>query len=66
MTTRTNKAIEIWRQDPIDQDLWHGENGLMINQAALKERAAYFDITPIPTANFVPVNRTLFPACSQP
>lgn len=55
--TRTKagyKEIEIWRQDTQNQDLWHGENGVMLNTAALKERQPYFDIVKIPTAEFIP------------
>lgn len=34
---------EIWRQDAIDPDLWHGASGLMLNSDALAERAEYFE-----------------------
>lgn len=33
---------EIWRQDTLDPDLWHAPNGLMLNSAALSERAAFY------------------------
>ncbi len=38
------KAVEVWRQDEGNPDLWHHPNGLMINTAALKEREVFFTI----------------------
>lgn len=38
------KPIEVWQQDLQDHHLWHGENGVMVNEAALKDREFYFDI----------------------
>ena len=35
---------EVWHQDPIDNDMWANENGLLINTAALEERASYFEV----------------------
>ena len=39
-----NKSIEIWMQDTQNLDLWHSEEGLIVNTAALKEREDYFDV----------------------
>jgi hypothetical protein len=39
---------EIWHQDPAEKDLWVGENGLLVNTAALRERASYFEIVEVP------------------
>jgi hypothetical protein len=38
------KEREIWYQDPVDNDLWHHESGLIVNTAALEERQAYYTI----------------------
>jgi len=35
---------ELWRRDPKDKDLWHGESGLILNTAALQERKAYYNV----------------------
>lgn len=35
---------EFWRRDAKDLDLWHGENGLILNTAALQERKAYYNV----------------------
>ncbi len=51
MTTNLNKKIEIWRQDNETQDLWHGENNLIINTSALNERETYLEIMRIPSAS---------------
>ena len=40
--------IEIWYQDSLDNDLWHGEHGVLVNTAALNEREAYFQVSRIP------------------
>ena len=34
---------EVWHQDPFEKDLWINENGLLVNTAALEERASYFE-----------------------
>lgn len=39
---------EIWHQNPFEKDLWAGENGLIINTAALRERASNFEIVEVP------------------
>lgn len=38
------KELELWQQDIYDKDLWHGENGLIVNTAALKDREDYIDV----------------------
>jgi len=53
MTTKLNKTIEIWRQDNDSQDLWHNNNGLIVNTAALNEREAYLEIMRIPNATVI-------------
>lgn len=35
---------EIWYQDSLEQDLWVGESGLLVNTAALDERASCFEV----------------------
>ena len=40
----TNKPPETWTQDPEERDLWHGENGVILNTAALEERTAYYEV----------------------
>ncbi len=37
-------TTELWRRDAKDLDLWHGENGLILNTAALEERKAYYNV----------------------
>lgn len=48
----TKVSIEVWRQDTDNQDLWHGDNHLIVNTAALQEREAYYEIVRIPMPNF--------------
>ena len=38
------KVQETWLQDSNNSNLWHAENGLMINTPALKERESFFDV----------------------
>ena len=40
-----SKPTEVWRQDADEPDLWHGDSGVIVNSAALREREAYFDLT---------------------
>lgn len=35
---------EIWLQDPHNQDLWHGTNGVIVNSEALEYREEFFEI----------------------
>jgi hypothetical protein len=35
---------EVWYQDLEDRDLWHGRNGVIVNTAALNERAFYVEV----------------------
>ena len=35
---------EVWRQDSLDADLWHGSKGVIVNSAALEEREVYFEV----------------------
>lgn len=35
---------EVWHQDPLDEDLWLGENGLLVNTTALEKRTYYFEV----------------------
>ena len=44
MKNTSFKLIETWYQDSTDKDLWHGENGLILNTSALEERNFYFEI----------------------
>lgn len=39
---------EVWYQDPADEDRWAGEDGVLINTAALEERSYYFEIIRLP------------------
>ena len=43
-TTILLKPTEVWQQDPVDADFWHGPDGIIVNTAALKEREFYFDV----------------------
>jgi hypothetical protein len=43
-TTELYKPTETWTQDHQDFDLWHGQNGVIVNTPALKERETYFEI----------------------
>lgn len=43
-----NLQQEIWLQDQFEEDLWAGENGLLVNTAALHERADYFQVVRVP------------------
>ena len=38
------RDLEIWQQDIYDKDLWHGENGLIVNTSALKDREDFIDV----------------------
>jgi hypothetical protein len=38
---------ELWQQDPSEPDLWLGENGVLVNTAALEERAYYAEIVKV-------------------
>lgn len=38
------KELEIWQQDNWDKDLWHGDNGIIVNTAALKDREEFADV----------------------
>ena len=44
------KQIECWQQDPDAPDLWHGDAGVILNTAALEERAFYFEVVRVYTA----------------
>lgn len=51
---------EVWHQDPAEQNLWVGENGLLVNTVALEERASYFEVVrvpvqPLPVSDHEPV-----------
>ncbi len=35
---------ETWLQDPHNQDLWHGSNGVIVNSEALEYREEFFEI----------------------
>lgn len=51
--------LETWHQDPFDPDCWFGENGLLINTAALDERSVFFEVVRVlsqPTLSAEPVN----------
>lgn len=39
---------ERWQQEVAEPELWLGENGVLVNTAALEERAYYFDIVRLP------------------
>lgn len=41
------QSVERWHQDPTDRDLWHHQNGLIVNSAALAERESYYRIVRI-------------------
>jgi len=38
------RDLEIWEQDSYDQDLWHGDNGLIVNTSALKDREDFIEV----------------------
>ena len=42
---------EVWRQDSLEPDLWHAPNGLMLNSAALSERAAFYNTIKLTGSN---------------
>lgn len=42
------KPAEIWFRHPVESDLWIGENGVLINSAALIERETYYDVARLP------------------
>jgi hypothetical protein len=42
---------ELWQQDPSEPDLWLGENGVLVNTAALEERAYYAEIVKVSPAH---------------
>ena len=44
------KQLECWQQDPDEPDLWHGDAGVILNGAALEERAFYFEVVRVYTA----------------
>lgn len=48
------KPLECWQQDPGEPDLWYGDGGVIVNTAALEERAFYFEIVRVYTATQVP------------
>jgi len=35
---------EFWLQDPHNPDLWHGNNGVIVNSEALEYREVFFEI----------------------
>ena len=39
------KTSEVWYQDALEPDLWHKDNGLIVNTAALDEREEFFEVT---------------------
>ena len=51
------KPNESWRQHPAEPDLWIGDNGLLVNTAALAEREHYYHVTRI-RAGDRPARRT--------
>lgn len=66
MTTKLNKTIEIWRQDNETQDLWHNENNLIINTAALLERESYFEIVRIASDSIIHLKHSSLGSDSPP
>lgn len=38
------KPTEIWRRDENDADLWNHTSGIIVNTAALEERARFFRV----------------------
>jgi hypothetical protein len=38
------RPIETWRQDPSDLDLWHHQQGLIVNSEALSERETFYRV----------------------
>ena len=51
---------EVWHQDSAEKDLWINENGLLVNTAALEERASYFEV-----AELIRMPAQLAPASDQ-
>lgn len=35
---------EVWTQDELDANLWHGPHGVIVNTSALEQRKAFFEI----------------------
>lgn len=44
---------ETWYQDARDADLWHGDYGLIVNTAALDQRAVYFEVIRVSAGHLV-------------
>ena len=44
------KPIETWHQDDLDPGLWHHASGLIVNDAALDERASYYRVVRLRSA----------------
>ncbi len=45
-----NLKTETWYQDAQDVDLWHGQQGLIVNTPALLERESYYQVLRIRTS----------------
>jgi len=51
------RPSEVWYQDADSPDLWHGDNGVIVNTAALEERGFYFNVLRVtPRSNLEPVD----------
>ena len=45
------KPVETWRQHPAEPGLWIGEQGLLVNTAALVERERYYNVVRVPAGD---------------
>lgn len=53
------RPTEVWYQDTDSPDLWHGDNGVIVNTAALDERGFYFNVLRVtPLSSLEPVDVT--------
>lgn len=52
IATKTElRPSEVWYQDSDSPDLWHGDNGVIVNTAALDERDFYFNVLRVTVRN---------------
>lgn len=49
MALQALKPVETWHQDDLDPGLWHHASGLIVNDAALDERASYYRVVRLHT-----------------
>ena len=50
--------VETWYQDTTDAHIWYDDSGLLINEPALNEREAYFDVVRVPVNDDLSTGQT--------